>query len=168
MTYIYGDFEMNIFITSDQHWYHQKIIKYCNRPFKSVEEMNHEMTWRWNYTVSDEDIVIHLGDIALCFFDVLKRLYEHLNGTIIIIKGSHDRSKKQLAEAGFIVGSNPMYIGKYILTHVPLADSQIPKGMINIHGHIHKKETRGERINICVEHTNYYPVNIKNIMKYKQ
>jgi len=128
--------------------------------------MNREMRFRWNLTVLDEDIVIHLGDIALCNIVELCRLRNSLHGTIIIIKGSHDRSKKQLAEAGFIVGSNPMYIGRYILSHVPLTGSQIPKGMINIHGHIHEKQTTGDRINICVEHTNYYPVLLKHVTKY--
>lgn len=160
---------MEIFLTSDQHWFHANIIKYCKRPFPNVKQMNIGMTLKWNEVVSDGDIVIHLGDFALTkkSSHMLSTLRDQLNGTIIIIKGSHDASKKKLAEAGFIVGSNPMYIGKYILSHVPLADSQIPKGMINIHGHIHEKATRGERINICVEHTNYYPVELKKVMKYK-
>ncbi len=160
---------MKIFITSDHHWFHANIIKYCDRPFPSVTVMNIGMMLNWNEVVSPGDIVIHLGDFALTrkSSDMLSTLRNQLNGTIIIIKGSHDVSKKKLAEAGFIVGSNPMYIGKYILSHVPLADAEIPKGMINIHGHIHEKQTRGERINICVEHTNYYPVELKKVMKYK-
>lgn len=161
---------MKIFITSDQHFGHDNIIIYCNRPFNNSYDMDDIMILKWNETVSKDDIVIHLGDFALLSKTgcMLSTLRDMLNGTIIIIKGSHDVSKKKLAEAGFIVGSNPMYIGKYILSHVPLADAEIPKGMINIHGHIHEKATRGERINICVEHTNYYPVNIKDIMKYKR
>ena len=156
---------MKIFITSDQHWYHFNIIKYCDRPFVHIGIMNMIMKRNWNSIISDNDIVIHLGDIALCSQAELCDLRQSLNGTIILIKGSHDRSKKQLAEAGFIVGSNPMYIGKYILSHVPLADSQIPKGMINIHGHIHEKKTTGARINICVEQTNYYPVRLEDVEK---
>jgi len=123
------------------------------------------MKLRWNAVVSKNDLVIHLGDFALANKRQLHEIKNQLNGTVIIIKGSHDASKKQLAETGFIVGSNPMYIGKYILSHVPLADSQIPKGMINIHGHIHEKKTNGNRINICVEQTNYYPIKLEDIEK---
>ena len=160
---------MKIWITSDHHFGHANIIKYCDRPFTGVHTMDLVMAYKWNELVSKDDMVIHLGDFAFTSKsgNMLSTLRDELNGTIIIIKGSHDVSKKKLAEAGFIVGSNPMYIGKYILSHVPLADSQIPKGMINIHGHIHEKQTKGERINICVEHTNYYPVELKKVMKYK-
>ena len=160
---------MKIWITSDHHFGHANIIKYCNRPFKNVDVMNTIMIYRWNEAVSKDDLVIHLGDFALLSKSgtMLSFIRNFLNGTIIIIKGSHDASKKKLAEAGFIVGSNPMYIRNFILSHVPLADSQIPKGMINIHGHIHEKKTKGSRINICVEQTNYYPVELKRVMKYK-
>lgn len=159
---------MKLFITSDHHWFHAKIMRpdYADRPFETVENMDREMIWRWNLVVSEGDLVIHLGDIAFGNIEMLKKLRKELNGTIIIIKGSHDMSKKKLAEAGFIVGSNPMYIDKYILSHVPLADSQIPKGIINIHGHIHEKDTIGARINICVEQTNYYPIELKHIIKW--
>lgn len=30
----------NLFLTSDSHFNHANIIKFCNRPFDSVEEMN--------------------------------------------------------------------------------------------------------------------------------
>ena len=30
----------NLFFTSDTHFFHEGIIKFCNRPFESVEEMN--------------------------------------------------------------------------------------------------------------------------------
>ena len=54
-----------IFIIADHHFHHENIIKYCNRPFKSAEEMNSYMIHKWNSVVSEKDIVYHLGDFAL-------------------------------------------------------------------------------------------------------
>ena len=29
-----------IYFTSDQHFYHEKIIRHCSRPFRDAQEMN--------------------------------------------------------------------------------------------------------------------------------
>ena len=56
---------MNYFFTSDLHLGHKNIIKYCNRPFSSLEEMNRIIIRRWNERVKVEDIVFVIGDF--CF-----------------------------------------------------------------------------------------------------
>ena len=77
------------FITSDQHFGHQSIISLCNRPFKSVDEMNNHMVHKWNSAVRPADTVYHLGDL-FWHIDVAKRILPRLNGTIRLIKGNHD------------------------------------------------------------------------------
>ena len=32
-----------VYFTSDTHFYHKNIIRYCNRPFESIEEMNRSL-----------------------------------------------------------------------------------------------------------------------------
>jgi len=80
----------NIFFTSDHHFGHNNIIKFCNRPFGSIGEMNEELIKRWNEKVGPDDEVYHLGDFALGnpaeFTDIANRL----NGTIYLINGNHD------------------------------------------------------------------------------
>ena len=49
-----------IFLISDLHLDHYNIIKYCNRPFSSVREMNYLIVNNWNTTVKDNDIVYFL------------------------------------------------------------------------------------------------------------
>ncbi len=49
-------------IISDNHFNHNKIIEYCDRPFDNITEMNKVMTYIWNVSVDENDIVLHLGD----------------------------------------------------------------------------------------------------------
>lgn len=79
-----------IFFTSDTHVNHENIIKFCKRPFESVQEMNNEMVKRWNEKVPKDGIVFHLGDFAWGGYNVWKEFREQLNGDIYLIKGNHD------------------------------------------------------------------------------
>ena len=81
---------MQTFFSSDHHFGHANIIKYCNRPFKDVEEMNEEMVARWNSRVGVDDCVMYLGDFSLSESAVIQ--YSHrLNGKKILIPGNHDQ-----------------------------------------------------------------------------
>ena len=51
-----------LFFTSDLHLGHANIIRYCDRPFANVGEMDAELIRRWNETVGEEDVVYFLGD----------------------------------------------------------------------------------------------------------
>ena len=48
-----------VWITSDSHFSHVNIIKYCNRPFDNVETMNETIIKNWNNAVSKDDLVFH-------------------------------------------------------------------------------------------------------------
>lgn len=54
-----------VFFTSDTHFNHTNIIRFCNRPFKDVSHMNETIISNWNRVVGPEDIVFHLGDFCL-------------------------------------------------------------------------------------------------------
>jgi calcineurin-like phosphoesterase family protein len=78
---------------ADTHYGHANIIKYCQRPFASVEEMNETIIQNWNKVVKKNDIVWHLGDFALMKDDniAVGNLIRRLNGKINLIFGSHDK-----------------------------------------------------------------------------
>ena len=78
------------FFTSDTHFNHTNIIRFCNRPFRNVEEMNETMVANWNATIGMDDTVFHLGDFCLGGAAEWTRLLDRLNGNIYLILGNHD------------------------------------------------------------------------------
>ena len=46
-----------IYFTSDQHFGHRNIIRFCSRPFSTVGEMDAALIWNWNKKVEDDDTV---------------------------------------------------------------------------------------------------------------
>lgn len=78
------------FYTSDHHFNHVNVILYCNRPFKTVEEMNFEMVRRWNAIVRPEDEVWVLGDFTMNFPSA-EQFFPLLQGSIHLVAGNHDK-----------------------------------------------------------------------------
>ena len=56
---------MNIWFIADPHFDHKNIIKYCERPFNTVEEMNQTLIERWNSVVKKDDKVFCIGGFFL-------------------------------------------------------------------------------------------------------
>lgn len=82
---------MNVFYTSDTHFGHKNIIDFCKRPFQDVSHMNEILIKNWNETVSPDDTVFHLGDVALGPWVEWDSILSRLNGYKILIVGNHDR-----------------------------------------------------------------------------
>lgn len=151
------------FFISDTHFGHKNIIKYCHRPFKSVEEMNEAIINNWNRVVGKEDTVFFVGDF--CFGDCRKYLKE-LKGHITFIKGNHDhnmigRKYRTVKYTWFISPGMPFYI-----THDP-KDAYNSKTW-SITGHTHNIgpfiDYDKKIINVSVEQINYTPIRIEEII----
>lgn len=79
-----------VFFTSDTHFNHSNIIRFCDRPFADVEEMNETIIANWNRVVGEEDILFHLGDFCLGGVTEWNRFLDRLHGHIYLILGNHD------------------------------------------------------------------------------
>ena len=139
----YNSNDVNLFFTSDTHFWHSNIIKYCNRPFMDIEEMNEEIIKRWNDKIENDDLVFHLGDFAFCGPSQYKTLLERLNGKITLVLGKYDwRNIKE----GYMSKFNGIYQQLRIkvddqriyLNHFPfLCYEGSWRGVWQLFGHVH-------------------------------
>ena len=82
---------MAVWFTADTHFGHANVIRYCERPFSSLQEMDDTLIRNWNQVVHPEDTVYHLGDFTLAGTEEAHHYFSQLNGTISIIPGGHDK-----------------------------------------------------------------------------
>jgi calcineurin-like phosphoesterase family protein len=126
-----------IYFTSDTHFGHHNIIKYCDRPFEDVDHMNEELVKRWNAVVSPDDEVYHLGDFCMGKKSRPKMWLPRLNGTIHLIRGNHDPDVE-----GFASVRNYHELKwnkkKIVLFHYPIRSwNGMHKGSWHLFGHVH-------------------------------
>lgn len=81
---------MTTFFTSDTHFGHANIMRYCpDRPGRDVDEMDAELIRRWNMVVDHGDLVFHLGDFCWNTRDP-DDILGQLKGVKVLIHGNHD------------------------------------------------------------------------------
>lgn len=80
---------MENWFSSDIHFGHENVIKYCNRPFADAKEMDSVIMENWNARVAPKDHVYFLGDF--CFNKNWERYLNKLNGRFFFIFGNHDK-----------------------------------------------------------------------------
>ena len=141
-----------VWFTSDLHFWHKNICKYCNRPFDTVEEMNEALVTNWNSVVKEDDIVFVLGDLGFCGYDKLAPYIERLNGKKYIVQGNHDSDKivAKLYDANLIedyyklttitIEGDPELPSQGLtLCHFPMIDwYDKERGAWMVHGHQHQ------------------------------
>ena len=78
--------------TSDHHFGHANIIRYCARPFANADAMNRAMVDRWNDVVDDSDEVWILGDLVWgSSWRTMAGCVARLRGRKVLVPGNHDR-----------------------------------------------------------------------------
>lgn len=167
---------------SDNHFFHNRIISLCNRPFSSVEEMNAFMIKQWNSVVEPDDFVWHLGDICWGKGALLEPIMKELKGRKGLILGNHDeRTPTYYRRMGF----EEVHRGQVFLMeegHRTLSLSHKPPSktycqmqyepnsdIIYLHGHTHSNIQRvGNRINCSAEAWDYTPRTLEELLGAKE
>lgn len=180
----------NIWVTSDTHFQHANLLRFKDRNnnlvrgslFSTVEEHDEHLIDRWNAVVKPGDKVYHLGDVVMGATQGrgwFKKNWPRLNGSKRLVVGNHD-DIKFLASGGFFAKVSMWRMFTefgLLLTHVPVHEKSAmlwgskdtglrvePFQMLNVHGHIHENPSPpGPYRCVCVEQTNYTPVNIEEL-----
>ena len=160
---------MKTFVTSDLHFFHENVIKFCNRPFGSVDHMNQELIKNWQMVVSPEDHVWMLGDFSFGTYKQTREVLEQLPGIKHLIVGNHDR--KGRADKLFNRDWNQWFVdthdyyrlklpqGKFVLCHFPMASWE--RGYIQLHGHLHSSkgyQNKFRQYDVGVDANDYTPL----------
>ena len=130
-----------LFLTSDSHYGHFNICKYCHRPFQSRSEMDQTLIKNWNEVVPEDGIVVHCGDFMLPHNEDIKEYNKYLNqlhGRVLLLRGNHDRASLDWVSDKLIAVRDQAMIVvdgvKIFAQHYPCAAFN---GDYHVYGHIH-------------------------------
>lgn len=129
-------------ITADLHLGHENIIKYCKRPFATIEEHDDTIIDRMNHIARPSDRLIIIGDV--CMGDPAKYFARIRCRNIMVIMGGHDYRRLSQFKAikkivihdlklYYINGQQPA-----VLCHYPILSWHAMRyNTWHLHGHVH-------------------------------
>jgi len=141
---------MNTYITSDLHFSHKSIIRFCpeTRPYTDIVHMNLEMIKQWNDIVNPDDLTYILGDISFSSPNNAVEVISQLNGKKILVFGNHDSGllRKQTFRDCFESIHQLLDVKyndqKIVMCHYPIFDHKnCERGALMLHGHRHGNPT---------------------------
>jgi calcineurin-like phosphoesterase family protein len=156
-------------IIADTHFFHINIGRYCKRP----GDWQARIIQNWTRLVGPNDIVFHLGDLALARKADVKELVEQLPGQIFMLRGNHDRfSRSFYQRLGISLVPDPYEIlhpssQKLVFSHRPILP--LESNVLNLHGHIHNNpapELCSQHVNLSIEVRVYRPWRLCDILEH--
>jgi len=147
------------YFCSDLHFFHKNILKYepCRLVLGStVEEMNWELVKCHNQVVTPEDHSWNLGDLSFQLEEKevqIRLLVQAMHGFKTMVLGNHDKKPKEYyLSLGFDEVLEGPFLWKGVwISHYPVLKQKVLAGKLNIHGHLHSNNHRGEdspRVNL--------------------
>jgi len=175
------------YFTADPHFCHTNIIKYCKRPFGSVEEMDETILFNINDSVGTDDRLFILGDFA--WGTRVQHYLDLINcKNIWFIMGNHDRARTKKPtylesfefyqkfsfmkvmgyyEEEFII---PKQNGKQMITmsHYPMSSwNKSHRGSYMLFGHVHGNKNKEYEnkygLDVGVDNHNFKPLSLDEV-----
>lgn len=134
-----------IYFTADQHFGHKNVIRFDNRPFTTVAEMDQALIERWNAKVKSDDTVYLLGDVSWYDDQKTSEILALLRGKKILVQGNHDRIHgkvgKCFEEVCFYKELNLPGNIHVVLCHYPIVFfNRHYYGAYMLYGHVHNSQ----------------------------
>lgn len=161
---------MNHFI-SDTHFGHENILKYDGRPFSSIEEHDRVILENINDTLSPDDHLYHLGDVAWdqnAYNKFITGLRKDIGLTML--RGNHDhRIRNGHVQDVFLIKEGP---GIWLSHYPHLSWPKSFHGSIHLFGHVHGTvKGVGKSMDVSANMIDYTPISqekVFEIMKTKE
>jgi len=173
--YHYGD-SMKYY-TADEHYGHANILKFCNRPYDNVEQMQEDLITRHNSIVRKDDFTWHVGDVFWRTLDVkeARKILSTLNGKHGLIIGNHDEVALRIAgmfnavyDQFYDQSTKP---GVFLNHYAMRAWAKSHAGSYHVFGHTHNVLPDYRRSHdVGVDANNYFPISfdqLDSLMKSK-
>ena len=161
---------MTVFFTSDTHFGHANIIRYCQRPFTDVTEMDGTMIANWCAVVRPDDDVYHLGDFAFRNAKAASSFLARLPGRKHLVHGNHDSEETRSlsgwassqAMAEITVDGTRIVLLHYAMRVWPSSHH----GSLHFHGHSHGS-LPGDRqsCDVGVDAWGFAPVRLSDVQR---
>lgn len=142
--------KVNIYFMGDLHYNHENVLKFDNRPFKNVSEMNNFLVNELKTKLTENDILFDLGDMFWKTEESIIRNFidEIPTKNIYKILGNHDNENlfkyslcNKFKALGDLFDVNIKYMEKnysIVLSHFPILSWRGKAyGSINLHAHCH-------------------------------
>lgn len=173
---------MKSFFAADHHFGHKNIIKYANRPFADVDEMDEALIQRHNSQVKPNDVVYFVGDFSFHSPEKTAKILDRLNGKKEFIPGNHDKGmNNELVRSKFVKfhaynsyptvrindAANKNGYQDIVLNHFAMRVwNKSHHGVFHLYGHSHGSlpdDPTSLSFDIGVDNFDYYPVEFTQV-----
>lgn len=181
------------FFWSDPHLFHKNILTFKDDAgnlirgsrFKTIRDMNETLLENWNACCKDGDKGYWLGDTMVGVREQgeATEFMRKFSGNLAMFLGNHDHVH-QPAYRRFryidLWSGGKFKPLNFVACHIPLRQDQMRDGGFNVHGHTHQNlvtqpvynskhddydySPDPHYINVCVEQTDYKPVELDEIV----
>lgn len=173
---------MTTYYIADPHFGHANIIRFENRPFESVEEMDAWLVEAWNARVGDDDDVYIVGDFAYRSATSVKSIVEKLHSRKHLVIGNHDakwmrtfKPEDHFVEMGHALYNVDEKNRRVWMCHYPCMTwpGAHYEASYHVYGHIHGSKpesfwpllsTYDRALNAGVEVNGYMPVTLEELI----